>query len=252
MEMDAIRKYYGTVQGSVAAIEAGVDVVLISHTISLGIAAAKAIERALENGAIDEEAFNASTDRILLAKQMLLESERAPRSVVGSALHQRENERLYDESLTLVQDRPFSLGNNPLVVGPSCFQATAVSSEEDRTNFAPDLASLLGAASLVMSENPDENEIQTVLSEAREFSSVVVGTYNGHEYQGQIDLANALAKEHQVLAVALRNPYDLAYLDATIRSIAAYAYNREVIKAIARLLKGEIVAKGTLPVKLLR
>jgi beta-N-acetylhexosaminidase len=114
------------------------------------------------------------------------------------------------------------------------------------------MARLVGGTSLVVSENPDEREIQKVLSKARGCSSVVVGTYNGHQYPGQIALANALAKDHPVLTVALRNPYDLAELDVRIRSIAAYAYNRDTILALARLLKKEITATGILPVHLVR
>jgi beta-N-acetylhexosaminidase len=225
---------------------------LISHTIDLGVAAAKAIGEALEDGSLSPELFDASTEKILLAKQMLLEAERKPFSVVGSAMHTRENQRLYDRSLTLVQDAPFVLGDKPLFVGVPCFQATEVSSEEHEVMFAPDMARLVGGTSLVVSENPDENEIHTALSKAKGCSSVVVGTYNGHQYPGQIALANALAKEHQVLTVALRNPYDLAQLDTSIRSIAVYAYNREVLKALARFLKGEISCTGVLPVQLVR
>ncbi|RFU94987.1 beta-N-acetylhexosaminidase [Sphaerochaeta halotolerans] len=252
MEMFAIAKHFGTVAGTVAAIKAGVDVVLISHTIDLGVAAAKAIGEALEDGSLSPELFDASTEKILLAKQMLLEAERKPFSVVGSAMHTQENQRLYDRSLTLVQDAPFVLGDKPLFVGVPCFQATEVSSEEHEVIFAPDMARLVGGTSLVVSENPDENEIHTALSKAKGCSSVVVGTYNGHQYPGQIALANALAKEHQVLTVALRNPYDLAQLDTSIRSIAVYAYNREVLKALARFLKGEISCTGVLPVQLVR
>ena len=252
MEMHAIAKHSGTVDGTVSAIKAGVDVVLISHTISLGIAAAEAIAKALEEGILSREVFDASTEKILLAKQMLQEAERKPLSVVGSAMHKKENQRLYAQSLTLVQDAPFELGDNPLFVGVPCFQATVVSSEEHEVNFAPDMAHLVGGSSLVVSENPDEKEIQKVLSQANKCSSVVVGTYNGHQYPGQIALANALAKDHQVLTVALRNPYDLAELDVRIRSIAAYAYNRDVLIALARLLKGEISCTGLLPVQLVR
>ncbi len=189
MEMFAIAKHYGTVEGTVAALKAGgVDVVLISHTITLGIAAANAIGEALKDGSLSRELFDASTEKILLAKGMLLEAERKPLSVVGSAMHKKENQRLYAQSLTLVQDAPFELGGNPpLFVGVTCFQATVVSSEEHEVIFAPpDVARLVGGGtSLVVSENPDEREIQRVLSKARGCSSVVVGTYNGYQYPGR-------------------------------------------------------------------
>ena len=50
MEMGAIRDYYGTPEGVVASIKAGVDLAEISSAFDLELAAAKAVNEAAERG----------------------------------------------------------------------------------------------------------------------------------------------------------------------------------------------------------
>ncbi|HEV3153561.1 MAG TPA: beta-N-acetylhexosaminidase [Candidatus Baltobacteraceae bacterium] len=52
MQMDAIAKTYGSVEGSVAAIGAGADCILVSHSLDLAEQCAQAIAAAAENGTI--------------------------------------------------------------------------------------------------------------------------------------------------------------------------------------------------------
>jgi beta-N-acetylhexosaminidase len=78
----------------------------------------------------------------------------------------------------------------------------------------------------------------------------VVGTYNAHLYRGQLALANALSKATKVCVFALRNPYDLSALNPSIRSYAAWSYTTMTLEAISRVLRGEIQARGLLPIRL--
>ncbi len=250
MEMDAIAKHYGTVDASVAALKAGVDLVCISHRVRLGCEAVEAVEAALDCGSLSEENLRLSTQNILLAKAMLAEHMRPPLTVVDCPEHRTVNKRLHDQSLSLVKDAPFVLGDNPCFIGPRCFRATNVSSDEAQLVFGEYMASLLGGTFVVASEDPQAGEIEQVAGKAHGSSSIVCATYNGHLHQGQIQLVNTLAASKPVLCVALRNPYDLALLDGRIRSIAAYAYSRPVLDSLAQLLKENRVPKGRLSVSL--
>ena len=250
MEMDAIAKHYGTVKGAVAALKAGVDLVCISHRVALGCEAVEAVEAALDAGLLSEEELMRSTQTILLAKDMLEQQERQPLSVVNCPKHQAMNRKLHQQSLTLVQDAPFELGENPCFVGPRCFRATNVSSDEDALVFAPQMALLLGGSSIVTGNNPESGEIEAITAQVDKASSVVCATYNGHLHTGQIQLVNALAAKKPVLCIALRNPYDLALLDGHIRSIAAYAYTKPVFLALAEMLREKWVPQGRLSVSL--
>jgi beta-N-acetylhexosaminidase len=75
---------------------------------------------------------------------MVAEEQRPPLSVVDCPEHRAMNQKLHRQSLTLVQDVSFALGDNPCFVGPKCFRATNVSSDEEALVFAPYMAALLG------------------------------------------------------------------------------------------------------------
>ena len=60
MEMNAISEHYGTAPAAVMAVEAGADLVLISHSRDRQLAAIAALERAVREGRITEARIDAS------------------------------------------------------------------------------------------------------------------------------------------------------------------------------------------------
>ncbi len=60
----------------------------------------------------------------------------------------------------------------------------------------------------------------------KSYTSIVIGTYNGHLHPQQLEMVKALAQNSgkPVTVVALRNPYDLFPLPETIYTLAAYEY----------------------------
>ena len=68
MEMDAIKKFYGTVNGVLAAMKAGVDLVFVSQTPALAAEAMQNARRAAENGELDLAELDVSVQRMLEAK----------------------------------------------------------------------------------------------------------------------------------------------------------------------------------------
>jgi beta-N-acetylhexosaminidase len=251
MEMQAIQKYYGTAEGSLASVKAGVDLVCISHHVELAAQAIGLVEQELASGKLDAKEFDASTDKILKAKVMLSLEKNVSFSEVGSRDHRMIAQRLREKSLTLVQGTIPKLGSNPYCVGPRCFRATNVSNTKAAALFPSDMAELLGGDYYVCSDNPDSLEIDKILTVSKAATSMIVGTYNGHLFPGQMALVNALAKRNvPVVCIALRNPYDLGLVDATVTTIAAYEYTTDCFEALSRLLRKEIVATGKLPVRL--
>ncbi|PUU89567.1 MAG: beta-N-acetylhexosaminidase, partial [Halanaerobium sp.] len=68
MEMGAITKNFGTVQGAVRSIKAGSDIVLISHSYDLQKEALAAVTAAVKNGEITKKRIKESVKRILKLK----------------------------------------------------------------------------------------------------------------------------------------------------------------------------------------
>ncbi len=255
MMMRAIADHYGTLDGILAAIRAGVDMVFVSHSIDLAMEASSRLQQEWQAGRLDHAELEASTARILRAKAALMKTPAPPIDMVGSEEHRAIVREMYERSLTLVsQPRGGipALGDRPLFVGCRPFAATQANSPEaGGLDFAEMLQARFGGTALHMSPDPDREEVSAIARQAAGHSSVVIGTVNAHLRQGQLEALRALARAHEkVICAALHNPYDLSGLPPQVTGIAAYAYNRESVRALIRLLAGEIKARGTLPVQL--
>ncbi|MET3207626.1 UNVERIFIED_CONTAM: beta-glucosidase-like glycosyl hydrolase [Paenibacillus sp. PvR008] len=112
MEMNAIAEYYGTVEASVMAIEAGADMILISHRADRQLAAIAAIGRAVAEGRLSEARLDASVRRLLVlkAKRGLFEGGGAAVQALsgldccGTAAHLEVARRISEASVTLVRN----------------------------------------------------------------------------------------------------------------------------------------------------
>jgi len=256
MEMKAIQHSFGTVKGTVEAAKAGADLLLVSHTASLAADSAKALREALEAGEIDRTEWDRSLERISALKRDYLNRPAADPSVVGSEAHKKANRRLLERTLTPIRvpgGRFPPLGDSPVFVGCPIFRATNVSNlADDPLTFPAYMAEKLGGRAEASSSNPTEDEIAAIVERAPGASCIVVGTYNGHLYRGQLELVNRLTSVGvPVVAVALRNPYDLRDLDPSVWSLAAYEYTDQSFDAVANVLLGRSEAVGKPTVKVL-
>ncbi len=256
LEMKAIQHTVGTVQGTVEAIKAGADLVLVSHSADLAAGSAEAIRQALESGEIDRGEWERSLERIAALKADYLNRPAPDMSVVGSEAHRRGNLDLLSRTLTPIRvpgNRFPSLGDRPYFAGCPVFRATQVSNlPDDPLTFPVYMAEKLGGQAEVTPTDPTAEEIAAIVGRAEGASCIVVGTYNGHLYQGQLELIGRLAElDVPVVAVALRNPYDLRPLSPKVWSLAAYEYTAQAFDAVADVLQGKTEALGKPPVTVL-
>lgn len=255
MMMRAIADHYGSLEGILAAISAGVDLVYASHSIDLAAQAAERLRAEWQAGTLDREELEASTHLILRLKASLPADQPGAMEQVGSPGHLRLADEIYEKSLTIVHLPQGGIpepGENPLFIGCKAYVPTLASSpQEAGYSFPEALQARFHGTALFMSENPGPEEVAALAKQAPGHSSVVIGTYNGHLRTGQLDVVRAMAQAHpRVLCLALRNPYDLAGLPDSVTAIAAFSYNRPALKAICRLLAGEIQATGRMPVRM--
>lgn len=255
MEMKAIENYYGTVAGVVKAIQAGVDLILISHTHDLVRRAADQVLKAMEDGQINMAEFEASVAKIIAVKAGLKGRNQA----VDLAYDQNQAriEALLEASLSPLnfsgEDLP-ELGNKPLFVACKPFRATNVMNAKlGDLNFADYMARVFGGVGVTIDHNPDTDQVRQLLANSGHmtYSAIVIGTYNAHLYEGQKAVIDYLAdKARTLIVIALRNPYDLIGLPDGAYGIAAYEYSHKSLKAIGRALKKDFIMTGQLPVQL--
>ena len=249
MEMDAIRKFYGTAEGAAAAAAAGVDLIIVSHTEALLEQTAIRLEKAVLDGEISMEEMDASVEKILHYKEIYCT---APSGEAGTAEAFAESNEIRFQSLTHIGSPMPELGDNPLFVGCADYRSGLVSNTELNENtFAGFMSARFGGNAIVTELNPSEDEIAAVVAAVAGHTALVVNTYNGHLFPGQMALVEALGRANlPMIVVALRNPYDLKHLPAHAAGIAAWDYSTMTLEALIPILAGTKQAPGNMPIKL--
>lgn len=238
MEMLAIQDHYGTPEGTVAALKAGIDLAEISSTIALEWGAAKAVNEAAERGEFDMEEIRESVEKILRYKQMICYD-------IDTTLCNRNEDRAAASAMARQAitncggEAPLADGNT-FFCGCADYRASGAGNEDGSAGtFVDYMCRAFGAGGMVTSKDPDAAEIAAVAARAAEYDEIILNTCNGHLFEGQIALAEALAKTGKPLTVvALRNPYDIPLLPDCKCAIAAYDYSTPAFAALEEVFRG--------------
>ncbi|MFD3258688.1 beta-N-acetylhexosaminidase [Paenibacillus lentus] len=267
LEMHAISKSCGIAEGAVRAIEAGADIVLVSHTLEEQVRAIQAVCAAVRSGRLTEEQIDESVARILALKQKRLGQAQADLPVQPVAIPLTPAEvsepllrRIAESSVTLVNDRSGNLPLAPeepvLVVWPELRHRTEVDEPAvHRYTLADALCPYTEQATLaVVGTSPEQSEIQDVIEQSRKFKQIIVITYTaeGEISEGQISLIKGLNEIHgsSIIVVSTRNPYDINSFPEIGTYLCLYENRQYSLDALAKVLFGQLRPQGKLPVGL--
>ncbi|RKN85588.1 beta-N-acetylhexosaminidase [Paenibacillus ginsengarvi] len=261
MEMKAIADHYGTVAAAVMAVEAGADCVLISHRHDLQEGAIEAIAAAVEAGRISEARIDESVTRLLAMKRkrgVTAESVTTAASEafrrVGSREHRDIAQRISEAGVTLVKAEADALPlrrERTLVVS---VLASAVSEVDESVDLPVTLGQAIAALGVPVEERTVAldrvgDEAEELVRSAAGFAQVVVGTYNASFRPDQSALIRSMLEAGvQPVVVALRNPYDISAFPEVPAYVAAYESRPLALQSAAKVLAGQIEAKGRTPV----
>ena len=241
LEMGAIQDHYGTPEGFVAALKAGVDLACISHTPALALRALDLAYEAVQDGSLPMERVDEAVERVMRAKRRFACAQ-APWQEVGSAAHRDAARRMMAAAITRMDENgPLpAVDERAFFTGCPAYRATFASSAPDDGNtFAQVMAERFHAPFCVTPVQPGPQDIAAVLAATEEGQTVVAGTYNAHLNTGQLALVNALCEGgRRVIAVALRNPYDLPQLSPRAWKLAAFEYTPLSFDAVEQVLRG--------------
>jgi len=249
MEMLAIQNHYGTPQGVVASIQAGVDLAEISSTLSLERDAARAVNEAARSGAFDMAEIAGSVEKILAYKQQILVQPEP--ALCGREADFQAVRDMTRSAITHCGGTPFPADEDTFFCGCADYRASGAGNEDGSAGpFPAYMGKIFSAPYAVSSKDPDEAEIAALTAQARQYGKLVLGTCNGHLFRGQLALAQALADlKKPMTVVALRNPYDIPLLPDSVCKIAAYDYTIPAFEALADIFRGGAMT-GISPVKL--
>lgn len=250
MVMDAIRLHYGTANGVVAAMKAGVDMVFVCSNPALQRESAEAAVAAAERGEIDLTETEESVCRILAAKERFADIGAEP----GLCSREEDFAAARDVSrraIVHVGGKICAAGEGSFFVGCADYRMTQASNAAPEARpFSEYMQRRFGGKAAVCSTDPDDAEIAKIVEMAAGCGNVIMSTCNAHIYHGQLKLAWALAETGiEMTAAALRNPYDLPLLPDNIGRLAVWDYSADSLAALCEVLRGG-ECTGRMPVKI--
>jgi beta-N-acetylhexosaminidase len=259
LDMKAIRQGSGLAIDAIAAVAAGVDMLLLNSDDDERQMVYAGLLQATRRTLLSTEENLASAERVLALKDWLSAQPQPPLDVVACAEHRALAVEVAAHSITLVRDEARRL---PVRLPPEARVAAIVPRPADLTPadtssyIVPSFAQALrrhhpSVDEFLISLNPSESEIRAVGQQVSDYDLVIVGTINATVHPGQAVLVNALlARGLPVVAVALRMPYDLLTYPSAPTYLCAYSILDPAMEALAAALWGERPARGRLPVSI--
>ncbi|AJP02114.1 beta-N-acetylhexosaminidase [Streptomyces cyaneogriseus subsp. noncyanogenus] len=260
--MEGVRTKYGDERVPVLALKAGVDQLLNPPRLDL---AWNAVLKAVQEGELTEARLDESILRILRLKARLglfREPYTDPDGVdrvVGTRAHLAAADRIAERTTTLLVNEgdllPLSRRRTPKLLVVGADPASPSGTTGPPTAVLAGALTELGftATALSTGTSPSTSTVARAVAAAREADAVVVGTYNVTASSTQKTLVRELlATGKPVVAVAVRNPYDVAHLPDVPAFLAAYSWTDVELRAAARVIAGRAAPRGRLPVPVMR
>jgi beta-N-acetylhexosaminidase len=260
--MEGVRTKYGDDRVPVLALKAGVDQLLNPPNLDV---AWNAVRTAVLTGELTEERLDESILRILRLKARLglfdapYVSHAGVTRTVGTPAHLAAADRIAERTTTLLVNEGGLLPLNRrehrklLVVGAD--PASPSGTTGPPTGVLAAALTELGFTATALSTGtaPSAATIDRAVAAAADVDAVVVGTYNVTAGSSQRTLVRRLlATGKPVVAVAVRNPYDVAQLPEVAACLASYSWTDVELRAAARVIAGRTGPRGKLPVPVMR
>lgn len=258
LDMGGVLEHRSAGAAAVKACGAGADLLLICHSSAEQIGALGDISRAISSGKLRSEHIKGSLSRIRDLKERIRKAMEAS-SARGLEDGESIARQVAEAALTLYRDDgkilpiPTDPGSRILLMLP---RMAALSAAEDTTESAAGLGDLFrdrypGCTVFMYGVTPQKSDFAEVSKLLSDAGLVIMGTCNAHLSEGQSQLvAEVAAAGKPSIFIAMRNPYDMEIFPPGAARIATYGSDPHMIDALARLLFGEITARGTVPVKL--
>ncbi len=257
LEMRAIAATSGVARGAVLALKAGHNLLLVSHSLDLQHAAIDAVKAAVHTGELTPTDIQQAATRVLQLKERL--QTRNAGSVpppIDYPAHQHLSQSTYEQAITLIRDHAHLL---PLHLKPTQ-RLLLVSTQRDRGPLVVDreqpadelLASIrLRHANTEALKRLTTTGDEELVAQASAADVVVMLTANALRDPFQVQTMHTLLRMGRpLIGLAIDSPYDLVAFPTLATCLVTYDSTSPALATAARVLFGEIAARGHLPVDL--
>ncbi|MCT9087507.1 glycoside hydrolase family 3 protein [Streptomyces sp. ASQP_92] len=256
--MQGVRDKYGDDRVPVLALKAGVDQLLDPPKLDVAF---NGVRAAVSSGELSEARLDASLLRILRLKERRglfarpYVTARGVDRTVGARAHLNAADEIAERTTTLLANRrgllPLSRRSHRRLLIVGADPASPSGTTGPPTTVLASALTELGFRTTVLPTGtlPSPAQIQAAVAAAAGQDAVIVGTYNAGAGGAQSRLVAALgASGVPVVHLALRNPYDIAYVSGFGASLATYSWTDVELRAAVRVLAGLGRPRGRLPV----
>ncbi|WP_431996577.1 glycoside hydrolase family 3 protein [Streptomyces fungicidicus] len=260
--MEGVRTKYGDDRVPVLALKAGVDQLLNPPSLDV---AWNAVLNAVRDGELTEDRLDESILRVLRMKAKLglfkdpYVTHAGVDRTVGTRSHLATADRITERTTTLLVNEggllPLSRRRTPKLLVVGADPASPSGTTGPPTGVLAGALTELGFTATALSTGtaPSAATVAKAVAAAGDADAVVVATYNVGTSSSQKTLVEQLlATGKPVVAVAVRNPYDVAHLPGVAAYLATYSWTDVELRAAARVIAGKVDPRGTLPVPVQR
>ncbi|GAA2135272.1 glycoside hydrolase family 3 protein [Glycomyces algeriensis] len=253
LAMEGVREGYGDDRIPVLALQAGIDMLLMPVDLDL---AYNAVLNAVADGELTERRIDQSVTRILGLKYRLglydnpYADPDEVAAIVGTTANLEAAQALSDRTTTLVHNDgilPVPHDGGPLLVtGWGETTTNLLTAEFTKRGFTP--------TRVVTGIAPTQAQINAAVAAANGKSFIVVSTNGVADNPSQAALVKALAATGvPVVALGVRNPYDIAHLTEDVNAyLATYSYSADALESAVAAVLGHLDPQGRLPVDIPR
>ncbi|WP_338854438.1 glycoside hydrolase family 3 protein [Clostridium perfringens] len=255
MNMKAISDHFGELESTKMAINAGIDIILMTTILRNNEDVKKldyivnGILDSIKSGEIKEEEITDSAERIVKLKidrgiidlknnnASLEEKIKKAKETVGSIENRNIERRIAEEVITITKNEDNILPLNPkegekvLLIAPNESQIHSMKFGINRLIHENSLNKIqldtyeynnIGVIDDVLREKIESSDYIIVASLASNADHLKPGTWNRDLSRSVIDYGNKLNKD--TVLISLRNPYDLAAYDNAKAQVVSYGF----------------------------
>lgn len=250
LEMAAISEGIGIPKGAIATLQAGTDIVLISHREEQQHAAIEAVLQAVEKGEIDIARIDEALARVAELKRIHAVRDWRERPVAPPALMQPEamalSHKLQKAALrvqgpfrALDASKPVTLLTVEVRSRSEIDEVALGRNKEARSSMLPALLEAgLDVREYALSAEALDDEVAAAIAFAQGAQQIVLQTYNAMFIDGQRRLVSALPHD-KLWLVAGRLPYDLDLAPDAQGRLASFGCRPAALVPVVEKLAGK-------------
>lgn len=250
MEMKAITDHYGIERGTVMALNAGCDILLLCHDYDEQKRSLESAKQAVLSGELSIDLLKEKVVRINKAKEKLQKGLSKYFTELDYEVNINEHnlmQEIVDNSYTLIKGNAPYVTDNTLIISSNVRVASIVEDEFDERNLTKQLIKNF-PNNKVIELSKNKSVINEIMDITKDYKHIVIYSYDAYNDELQQKVINdLLVSDKEIYVISLKGPTDQNYFNNLKNYSCLYEYTPNSIRTIIKQLKENIKLNGRLP-----